>query len=66
MKILTGAVIIILGAVLFRKGLRYRDPGGTKISNVNIVGAATLLIIIGIAILFSKLPFCEIFSFLCK
>jgi hypothetical protein len=65
MMILAGVIFIILGVFLFKVGVQYKDPGGTKISNINLAGAALLLIIIGLAFFFSKKSFCEIFYLLC-
>lgn len=63
--ILIGVVIIILGVILIIFGIKYKDPGGTKISNVNFIGGAMLLILIGIAFLVSNKTLCEIFGILC-
>lgn len=63
--ILIGGTIIIFGVFLFRYGIKYKDPGGTKISNVNFIGGAILLIVIGIAFLLSDKTLCEIFGILC-
>ena len=60
-----GILLVIFGIVIFNHGIKYKDPSGSKISNINFIGSALLLIIIGIAFFLSERTLCEIFGIFC-
>lgn len=62
---LIGVLIIILGLFAFRLGIKYKDSGGTKISNVDLIGGAILLFVMGVGFLLSDKTLCEIFNVFC-
>lgn len=63
---LLGLLIIMISFLLFRVGLRYKDSGyGARLTNIRLIGAAALLFIGGIALVFTSKSMCEIFGVFC-
>ena len=58
-----GILFFLIAIVLFRMGLKYRDPGSADyLHKIRLFGSSILMLIISIVFIFTKKPFCEIFN----
>ena len=66
MNKILGLILLFLSYRSFVYGIKFKDTGhGAKLTNVRAIGVSLLLLIIGIAALFTDKTFCEVFNIFC-
>lgn len=61
----SGILLLALGIYIFRIGLKYDDSDSGHLMNVKLIGSAVLLVIGGIALIFTSKTMCEIIGIFC-
>lgn len=62
---ISGVLLIVLGVYIFRIGLKYDDSDSGHLMNVKLIGSSVLLVIGGIALIFTSKTMCEIIGIFC-